>query len=78
MVLLMKCRKCRHELVRESTHEQLVLSAHGKKCVSQADKTDCSSIEQDSIWFLEYSGTEWISDLIEKVSSFYCWVQLNL
>lgn len=68
MVVILKCRKCRYELVRETASQYIVISSHGESLESQAKETICSNIDQDSLCFLEETGTSWISEVIEKVS----------
>lgn len=65
MVVVIKCKKCRHELVREADCQRAVVTAHGEK--HYLTETECcSNSEQDSLWYLDESATAWISDLITK------------
>ena len=68
MIFILKCRKCRHELVRETASQHVVISSHGESFEMKSTETSCSNIDQDSLCFLEDSGIQWISDIIEKVT----------
>ncbi|XP_034245002.1 E3 ubiquitin-protein ligase RNF180-like [Thrips palmi] len=66
MIVILKCRKCRHELVRETATRHIVVSFHGERLDLHSKDATCSNSEQDSLYFLEETGTPWISDIIEK------------
>ncbi|KAK3923818.1 E3 ubiquitin-protein ligase RNF180 [Frankliniella fusca] len=65
MVVVIKCRKCRHELVGETDCQRALVSAHGDT-LNLSQPESCSSGDQDSLWFLHESATSWIAESISK------------